>query len=187
MDLLNWVDDCYKQQELSTSRKLPFELISRILHERKETLRIERQIKQAKENYNTVLDFFKQGLITKVPEGQRVKGGNWSGCSSIHDMWELYNTQWVEETVGEWGGDPEQIFYSHNEFKYFDPQDVNAHEEDDYFHRSFAFCWVGLMNRNLRGFWEEDEEDVEDERYYNNWSSQGHCPFDPIAWRWCHE
>ena len=102
-------------------------------------------------------------------------------------MWEFYNETWRHEDNEIWGGDPEQIFYSHNNFNYFDPQDANANQEDDYFHRSFAFCWVGLMNRNLSGVWEENEEDVEDERYYHTWTSQGHSEYDPIAWRWRYE
>lgn len=165
MELLNWAEDCYTQKDLPD---LPFEIISKILQDRRKL----RQIDNTKKNFNAVLDFFKQGLITNVPEHKRINFET-NAPNNIEDIWQRY----VESGDFEVG---EEAFYS---------QPLTEEFEDNYFFKSYASFWVGCMNLNLYGAVvdvvdEDEEDDYFDSRFDNTWCKFGKEPWESITWSW---
>jgi len=161
MDLLNWAEDCYTQEEAKNSRPLCFDLINEVFTE----VGYLKEIQQNKQKYNKVLEFFKEGLISNLPdtwaEGEERlfvhDGGN-----NIDTMWEGYKESEPDYATHGWGA-----------------EDFNPETAEDICQKSFVMFWIGCFNLNLLGHWDES---VYDRRYENNWCRYG--LEEPIAWEY---
>ena len=155
MDLLNWVDECYKQQELSTSRNLPFDLISRILNERKETLRIEREEAQAihKTHMSKIVTLFKEAL---KHDGE----ADFEYCYDDGCLIEFTDDYFIDNL-------PE--LPKSNELAFNQKFDGANKEDwiDRAFNECFAMCFISTLNTNLTSHPRDcgDDDDWYDGRY----------------------
>jgi len=127
MDLLNWAEDCYNE-DLSKGRKLPFELIRRILIERREAKAFDRAKIEHNRCMAQIVTLFKEALVKPDVgiDNYCYSGGDANG------LWEDY----VESIdIGD------DVF--NNKF------DLEEDWIDEAFGNCFANWFVTTLNTNL--------------------------------------
>ena len=144
MELLNFMEDCYAAQDIP---QLPFELISKILQER----RLLRQIENNKKKFNTVLDFFKQGYINDKPEQRLYLGESYS----VDELWENYKRNC-------------DVAHAENCYR-----NDTLDEEDGLECESFASWMTRSFNINLCGG-DPTIEEWYDPRFCDTWTTAAH-------------
>lgn len=128
MDLLNWAEDCYNEN-LSKGRKLPFDLISRILIERRDAKAIDNAIIKHNKCMAEIVTLFKEALL-KPDVG--IDGFCYDN-GSVDGLWEDF----VEDGM------------PYNDKVFNKKFDIEEDWVEDVFANTFACWFITILNTNL--------------------------------------
>ena len=175
MELLNWVDSCYAEEEAKNSRPICFDLIDKVF---KEVGLIKKEQKQ-REHMAEIVTLFKEAIIRRVDRLNVTTHEPYNYCyqgGDINQLWDIYEDNLVgleEMGAGEWYGDEDE------DWKW------------DLFGSSFAYEFVATLNTNLGSHPRDDDDDDYDSEPWHDGRYQINsiwkCPPERSWWGYqCH-